>query len=131
MPAYGATYAVAGGVAGPIAAAGGVAVAAGGTATVPVTVTNTGSLPWLVASQVNLAYHLWTAAGATVVWDGVRTVLPANVQPGQTVTLAATVRAPLGASAGTYTLGFDMVQEGITWFSGQGVPGGIVTLQVQ
>ncbi len=119
-PSYGATYVIAGNpVLAPI----------GGNANVGVTLTNTGSMPWLRASQVNLAYHLTTAAGLMYVWDGARTALPSDVQPGQSIALVATVKAP--ATAGTYNLTFDLVQEGITWFSGQNVPGGTVTLQVQ
>ncbi|HZP95167.1 MAG TPA: N-acetylmuramoyl-L-alanine amidase [Candidatus Limnocylindria bacterium] len=120
VPSYGATYVVAGNpISAPVA----------GTANVGVTLTNTGAMPWLRASQVNLAYHLSTAAGLLYVWDGARTALPTDVQPGQSIALVATVKAP--ATAGTYTLTFDLVQEGVTWFSGQGVPGGSATLQVQ
>ncbi len=119
VPSYGAIYTV------PAT----VTAAAGATFTVPVTITNTGSLPWLAGMQINLAYHIWTAAGATVVWDGLRTTLPSNVNGGQSVTVNATVKAP--ATAGTYRIGFDLVQEGTTWFSGQGVPAGNATLNVQ
>jgi hypothetical protein len=35
------------------------------------------------------------------------------------------------ASAGSYVVRFDVVQEGVAWFSGQGVPMGSATLQVQ
>lgn len=118
-PTYGATYAVTG----PVTAA------AGATLTVPVTIANTGSMAWLPGMNVNLAYHLWTSGGATFVWDGLRTTLPSAVNPGQSLTVNATVKTP--ATAGTYTLGFDLVQEGTTWFSGQNVPTGNVTLVVQ
>ena len=43
--------------------------------------------------------------------------------------VAAIVKAP--ATPGTYTITFDLVQEGVTWFSGQGVTGGSATLNVQ
>jgi hypothetical protein len=119
VPVYGATY----NVTGPIAAA------ANATVNVPLSITNTGSMAWLPGMQLNLAYHIWSASGAAVVWDGVRTALPAAVQPGQSLTLTASVKAP--AAAGTYTLGFDLVQEGTTWFSGQNVPTGNATLNVQ
>jgi len=35
------------------------------------------------------------------------------------------------ATAGTYTVRFDLVQEGTTWFSSQGVAQGTVTLTAQ
>ena len=49
---------------------------------------------------------------------GCAPILPSSV-PGGGLTLQASVKAP--ASAGTYTLKWDMVREFVTWFSGQGV----------
>ncbi len=91
---------------------------------VTLTFTNTGSLTWdsLGANRVNLSYHWRNGAcpgGSTAVWDGLRTGLPADVPSANTVTnLNATIRAP--TAAGTYCLQFDLVREGITWFSWQG-----------
>ena len=48
---------------------------------------------------------------------------------GQSLALAATVKAPSGA--GIYTVTFDLVQEGVTWFSGQSIAGAAVNLIVQ
>ncbi|MCZ7627090.1 MAG: NBR1-Ig-like domain-containing protein [Candidatus Methylomirabilis sp.] len=101
---------------------------AGQTITVPVTVTNTGSLTWGANSAFRLAYH-WYQGSTLVVWDGQRTLLPQSVGPGQRLPLTATLRAP--AAAGTYTLKWDMVQEGVTWFSGQGVATGSQSVVVQ
>jgi hypothetical protein len=119
-PSYGATYTV---------AAPNTLTAPGAVAVVGVTVKNTGSMPWTKASQINLAYHLTNAAGNVVVWDGMRSPLSAEVQPGASLPVAAIVKAPL--TPGVYTITFDLVQEGVTWFSGQGVTGGSATLQVQ
>jgi hypothetical protein len=87
--------------------------------------TNTGSLAWNSggANPVRVSYH-WRSgscggAGANVAWDGLRTVLPGNVASGGSVSgLSTQVRAP--ASAGTYCLVFDLVREGVAWFSWQG-----------
>jgi hypothetical protein len=95
---------------------------------VPITVTNAGATTWQPGA-FNLAYHLYVPNGALFVWDGVRTALPAAVAPGQAVTLNATVKMPAGV--GTYSLRFDVVQEGVSWFSSQGVPMGSATLQAQ
>ena len=62
-------------------------------------------------------------------WDGLRTALPAAVPPGSSVTVNAIVRTP--TVAGAYTVAFDLVQEGVTWFSTQKVPTGSSTLQAQ
>jgi hypothetical protein len=96
--------------------------------TVPITLTNAGATTWQPGA-FNLGYHLYVPSGALFVWDGVRTALPAAVAPGQAVTLNAIVKMPAGP--GTYSLRFDVVQEGVAWFSGQGVPTGSATLQAQ
>jgi hypothetical protein len=96
--------------------------------TVPVTITNAGSMTWQPGA-FNASYHLYVPSGAVYVWDGVRTALPAAVASGQAVTLNLIVKMPAGP--GTYLLRFDVVQEGVAWFSGQGVPMGSATLQVQ
>jgi len=91
--------------------------------------TNAGSLTWDPALQFDLAYHLFTPTGAVYVWDGTRTLLPAPVAPGASITVNATVTLP--ATPGTYALKFDLVQEGVSWFSGQGVPAESISLTVQ
>jgi hypothetical protein len=118
VPPYGATY--------QTQATFGAAVNA--ITTVPVTLTNAGSATWQPGT-FNLAYHLYAAGGAAYVWDGLRTALPAPVAPGQSVTVSAIVRVP--GTAGTYTVAFDLVHEGVTWFSTQGAPTGSSTLQAQ
>ncbi|HVR89167.1 MAG TPA: SpoIID/LytB domain-containing protein [Candidatus Limnocylindria bacterium] len=90
--------------------------------TIAGTVTNNGNVSWTSggANPVNLAYHLFDANGKTVLWDGARTSLGADLLPGQSrpVTLAYT--AP--TSIGTYALAVDAVREGVAWFSSIGSP---------
>lgn len=73
---------------------------------------NEGTVPWL--SGIFLAYHWLDDRGNPIVWDGVRTP-PPPLEPGQTGTAAAQVRAPL--PPGRYRLAFDLVAEGRAWFS--------------
>ncbi len=119
VPAYGALYA-------PATTT--LAGAVGATLAVPITVTNTGSLTWDPAAQFAFAYHVTNASG-TVVWNGLRTGLAAAVAPGRSETLNAGIVLP--ATAGTYTVRLELVQEGVTWFSDQGVPTAVVTLVVR
>ena len=119
VPVVGAVYGVQASTVGP----------RGATVAVPVTLTNAGSLTWDPAQQFDLAYHLFTPAGAVYVWNGVRTALPAPVAPGASVTVNAMVKLP--DIPGTFALKFDLVQEGVSWFSGQGVPAESITLSVQ
>jgi N-acetylmuramoyl-L-alanine amidase-like protein len=92
------------------------------TTSVPIILTNNSNFPWPAAgpNPVTLSYHWSTLAGATVVWDGLRTKLAADLQPGQSVQLQANLAFP--SAAGTYTLRWDLVHEGISWFSGKGAP---------
>lgn len=94
---------------------------AGTTTMVSIKVTNGSNQPWGAGSNFHLSYH-WAQNGAVVVPDGQRTFLPSAVAPCQTVTLSATVKAP--PSAGTFTIEWDMVEEGVAWFSTKGVPTG-------
>ena len=101
--------------------------AVNGTITVPVSITNMGSKVWMPGA-VNLAYHLYAESGNVYVWDGARTVLPQPLGIGQSVLVNATVKVP--ERAGVFTIRFDLVEEGVTWFSAQRVPTGSVTLTV-
>jgi hypothetical protein len=97
---------------------------AGATSSVTLSFTNTGSSVWNAsgANPFHVSYHWRTGAcpgTSTTVWDGLRTALPSNVNGGSSVSnLVAQVKAP--SSAGTYCLQFDIVKEGVTWFSWQG-----------
>jgi SpoIID/LytB domain protein len=88
--------------------------------TLAVTVVNSGNQPWNTtgANPINLAYHVFDAAGNTVVWDGARTALGADVLPGQSKLLTLSFTSP--ASSGSYTLAIDLVREGIGWFQDGG-----------
>jgi hypothetical protein len=88
--------------------------------------TNTGTLTWAAtgADRVSLAYH-WRRGpcrGTSIaIWNGTHAALSADVAPGGSVTgLAATVTAP--SAAGNYCLQYDLIREGITWFSWEGAP---------
>jgi hypothetical protein len=96
--------------------------------------TNQSSFTWQAggSTPVRLAYHWKSGAcpgATTVLWDGRRTNLPGNVAVGSSVTnLAVSLAAP--ATAGTYCLIYDLVEEGVTWFSYQGALTSQKTVQV-
>jgi stage II sporulation protein D len=97
---------------------------AGGSYQVSVPVTNSGAAHWPVqaapgVNAVTLSYHWHDAvSGNTIVWDGRRTPLAADVAAGATVSLNATVLAPPSACACALT--FDLVREGVAWFGSLG-----------
>jgi SpoIID/LytB domain protein len=93
-------------------------------ASIPVhlTLTNSGQQPWRASdtNPLNLSYHIYDAQGRLVIWDGERAPFPLDVLPGQTVDANITVRVP--TTTGGYGIGWDLVREGIGWFSDFGVP---------
>lgn len=69
-------------------------------------------------NAVHLAYHWTTEQDDLVIYDGMRTALPRDVGPGDTVTLKTLVQAP--ERAGKYLLEMTLVQEGVAWFPDKG-----------
>ena len=93
----------------------------GGDVPIEVHVENTGLQAWPAggATPVRLGYHWLDGTPVAVLWDGARAILPHDVQPGEDVAVTVTVHAP--RAEGTFILAWDMVQEGIGWFSGHSV----------
>jgi hypothetical protein len=93
------------------------------TITVTVQLENIGQHEWNARGDqpVHLFYH-WLNVDSTemVVVEGLRTELPRDVAPGEKVTLNARLRAP--PLPDKYVLGWDMVREGVFWFSVLGWP---------
>ena len=106
----------------------------GATATVNLTFTNAGTFTWLAggATPVHLSYHWRNGAcsgTSTAVWNGRRGTFPSDVAPGGTVSnLALQLEAP--STAGTYCLVYDLVHEGVTWFSQQGADTLMTTVSI-
>jgi len=89
-----------------------------------VDVRNSGVRPWPATGfqPVMLSYHWRDAAtGNLSVYDGIRTTLPHDVDPGATIRLRAKVAAP--PRPGRYRLHLEMVHEKVTWFGQQGDAG--------
>ena len=84
-----------------------------------VKLTNVGDRTWRRAGwhPVHLAYH-WCSELRRV--EGGRFDLPADLRPGDHVTVACTILAP--SEMGHYELEFDLVRELVGWFSDGGAP---------
>ncbi|MCS7464062.1 sulfatase-like hydrolase/transferase [Paenibacillus doosanensis] len=89
---------------------------------------NTGNITWTGENHVYLAYHWLDFDGNVIIYDGIRTSLPKDLAPGESVTLLAKVQTP--EKAGFYQLQWDMVQENVTWFSGKDPNNVLTTKQV-
>jgi UDP-N-acetylglucosamine 1-carboxyvinyltransferase len=86
-----------------------------------VTLKNTTATTWRSSGNaaVFLSYHVYASGGPLLVWDGVRSALPYDVAPGQSVTVTASLRATAGA--GDRVFAWDLVQEGVEWLSSRGI----------
>ncbi len=90
----------------------------GSTNVIDVTVVNKGRVTWEhdAVPPFHVSYHWFDDTMTRVVqYDGLRTQLTAPVSPGESVRMPVQVRAL--PQAGTYKLGWDVVQEGRLWFS--------------
>jgi hypothetical protein len=91
------------------------------TVLVDITIKNTSTKTWPSKPNetgryaVNLSYHWLGPKRQMIVFDGLRTPLPRDLDPGESVTLRATIQPP--AKAGEYRLHVTMVQEAVAWFS--------------
>lgn len=97
---------------------------AGQTISVSLNIKNSGGKTWLAegVNQVRLGYHWYYPDLRPLpghLWSDLRTALPHNIAPGQTIVLQASVGAP--SAPGDYILKWDMVEEMVTWFAWQGV----------
>jgi len=83
----------------------------------PGRVRNTSPTVWRAqgASAVSLAYHWLAEDGTKLVWEGLRTSLPRDVEPGKSAQVMFEVETP--RQPGRYRLVFDAVRERISWFS--------------
>jgi lipoteichoic acid synthase len=88
---------------------------AGGETTVQLAVCNGGTLTWPAGDAFALSYHWLDRRGAMVEREGRRGAVAAPVGPGETAELTVVVVAP--REAGLYRLEWDIVEEGVCWFS--------------
>jgi SpoIID/LytB domain protein len=86
-----------------------------------VRVSNYGARSWPAAgpNPVHLSYHILTPTGGAVVWDGQRGYLAADLAVGQSAIVQVPVSLP--SALGNYVIAWDLVQEGVAWFSQLGV----------
>jgi hypothetical protein len=90
---------------------------AGSTLRFPGRVRNTSEHLWRSqgATRVDLSYHWLRPDGTRVNWDGLRTMLPADLPAGATADVDFEIQAP--ERPGDYRLVFDAVREQVAWFS--------------
>jgi len=94
---------------------------------VPLEVRNTGPTPWPGDGSIRVVAHWRRPNGRHLVWEGLRTRILTPVPPGGTVAVAARLQVPDGL--GRWRLQWDMVDEGVCWFS-QADPGSGLELGV-
>jgi lipoteichoic acid synthase len=87
----------------------------GGRVTVPVTVRNTGATTWQPGGSFGIAAHWRRVDGEGSVWEGPRTAPSTVVTTGDTARFEASLDIP--STPGRWLLQWDMVEEGVCWFS--------------
>jgi hypothetical protein len=93
----------------------------GQTVSADVTIKNVSSETWpskpdpTGRNAVYLSYHWLDRRRQIVVFEGLRTPLPRDLNAGEAVTLEAMIRAP--EKTGDYLLHLTLVQEWVAWFS--------------
>jgi hypothetical protein len=95
----------------------------------PATVHNTSPAAWRAsgATRVAIAYHWLDAAGQPVSFEGLRTALPRDIEPGGAADLQLEIATP--KKPGDYLLELDALRERLAWFSLK-TPGATVRLPV-
>ena len=78
-------------------------------------VRNDGTETWSAGRPIHLSYHWIHADPRKARYDGERSVLSRSIAHGESVAVLAQVVAP--RQPGVYRLQWDMVEEGVTWFS--------------
>jgi hypothetical protein len=92
---------------------------------------NRGKTAWSSEGDypIFLSYHLYLRETyRTLQYDNRRFPLPRRVEPGQTIDMEITLRAPIEADR--YLIQFDMVREGQAWFRDYGSRTAIIALSV-
>ena len=88
---------------------------------IQVRVKNIGNAAWPAKGQpdgkyrLNLSYHWLDLQKNIVIAEGMRTLLPYDIEPNAELMVNADVVAP--NQVGEYILEIDMVQEAVTWFN--------------
>ncbi|MBE7560069.1 hypothetical protein HS125_14475 [bacterium] len=93
-------------------------VTAGAMIPVSISVRNNGDGVWRWRGPVGLAYHLYTPEGKLLLLNGARTDFPRDVNPGDAITVTAKLVAP--EKPGRYIISWDLVHQGVAWFSWRG-----------
>lgn len=102
---------------------------------VQVSIKNTSSVTWpcnalaKTAQPLCAAYHICSASGAPILWDGNRTPITTEVASGSEITLVLKVKAP--NTPGKYVLQPDLVQENVAWFSRRAQGGKFLNADIQ
>jgi len=97
---------------------------------VPIALINRSNRDLGSSAGINLSYH-WRKANAphdVVVFDGERSGIHPDLRPGESRRMLCEILTP--AEAGSYLLEWDLVEEGVTWFSNEGFASPVLETQV-
>ena len=97
---------------------------------IEMTVHNNGPQTWPSTGlqRVCVSYRWRDGSRNIIVYDGERTPLPRDIDPGESLSLWVVVKAP--SAAGTFTLSMTLIQEYHAWFDEMGAPPSERVMQV-
>lgn len=98
-------------------------VSIGQTFNTTVTMQNSGGTTWTPSGANN--YHLLISPWSATPWSNARVMVGSTVAPGASYAFTLPITAP--STPGTYTIGTQMIQEGVEWF-GAICNGGSITV---
>ena len=89
-------------------------------AAIELVITNTGSEHWQTSGQrpVRACYHWLDSNGKMYLYDGLRSALPKDISPGESVCMSVSIKAP--EIEGSFILWLTLVQENGVWFDDYG-----------
>ncbi|MCD4749016.1 MAG: LTA synthase family protein [Thermoanaerobaculales bacterium] len=90
---------------------------AGRQLTATLVIRNSGAMTWGVGESLGVAAHWRRTGSEEAIWEGPRTHFARPVKPGETVTVEAVADVPI--RSGRWLIEWDMVEEGVCWFSQQ------------
>ena len=95
-------------------------MASGRSYAIEVEIENRSRRMWVAegATPVRFAYHWLSPSRETVVHDGLRTALPADLAAGAKIRLGATIESP--KAQGVFLLQVTLVEESVAWFEALG-----------
>ncbi len=98
-------------------------ISAGDVATIPLIIQNAGAMPLYATGKYAtlISYHIMDTSGNMLLYDGIRTNLKETLDAGVSQNVQVEISDNLFNTPGNYIISFDLVIEGMAWYSENGL----------